>query len=701
MKSISAIPFLLIGLLNCKESEFMKSSKSENMVIENLPVATESSVISERNPFDDIESRFASFKATEALEDSSKITFNAKNSLATDVTLKNSYSTLTDYSYQKIRGDILVEKTQGSDGLEKTVILPIGTAEGKLDLLLVVDNSGSMKTEQENLSTKLGPLLSSVEDADWKLAVTTTDTDDPCIAAPLITKADYLLDPSKTLKKFRDLINDLGTKGSGNELGFYRARQALSDCPSIQNNWVREDSTLAILIISDEDNCSTGLCYQRNLSSIVQPWSYPEYLTDYIYGPSMGRTRGVNVEFYGLFDDPDAPKVCEKLNNPGKQYKLLTGDNFGSICDNDYSATLSKMSENISTLIQMQWAFPYTPDPGTLAVELRTLDGQVTLLQSTQYSVKNQRLILTTALEGKELRVTFKTGFRPKFTTIDLGSLPDLATLKVKINNTLLAASAYTVTGKTLSFLQEVPENNLVQVSAKKNTPLLTSFPVTGNPKDNKITVTVNNQIQTDYQYNSELKQVIFQNPPSDGAKIAITYTNNNGAILTYPITIGGTNPRNFKVFADTRPLTVTWKNNAFVLQPQDHQEGLTLKVTYDVADTMEKSFQLPYMPIPGSIKISSSANCSLDKEIKVQGQTLTSTCVVPNADSFDISYSYQYIGARTTYPIPGVKEPEKGVWRVYVNGELYSDFTREANTITLAGTLDPEDIIEIHYTFE
>ena len=51
---------------------------------------------------------------------------------------------------------------------------------GMLDLLVVIDNSGSMTEEQANLSTKLQPLLSKIAKSNWQIAVVTTDPADGC-----------------------------------------------------------------------------------------------------------------------------------------------------------------------------------------------------------------------------------------------------------------------------------------------------------------------------------------------------------------------------------------------------------------------------------------------------------------------------------------------------------------------------------------
>ena len=181
--------------------------------------------------------------------------------------------------------------------LHKEIFTPTVNTNRKLDILLVVDNSGSMMDEQENLAGKLDPLLEAVRDSDWQIAVTTTDARD-CVTK-IITAANK--------SAFASTIRGLGTDGSGDEIAVWKIIQALqgncirddsggsedtilweralqlqdegvlfaendvlretklphgksardvSSC-SRRKPWLREDSTLAILIVSDEDhNCN-------------------------------------------------------------------------------------------------------------------------------------------------------------------------------------------------------------------------------------------------------------------------------------------------------------------------------------------------------------------------------------------------------------------------------------------------------------
>ncbi|MBC7660110.1 MAG: hypothetical protein H7249_10405 [Chitinophagaceae bacterium] len=90
------------------------------------------------------------------------------------------------------------------------------TASGILDLLLVIDNSGSMTEEQQNLSSKLSPLLYYLKDSDWRIGVVTTDPKDGCLRG-LISKGD-----ANSSELFTNAVN-AGIKGSGNERGILQA----------------------------------------------------------------------------------------------------------------------------------------------------------------------------------------------------------------------------------------------------------------------------------------------------------------------------------------------------------------------------------------------------------------------------------------------------------------------------------------------
>ena len=101
-------------------------------------------------------------------------------------------------------------------------------AQGLLDILVVIDNSGSMEEEQRNLSSKLLPLLSYVSESDWKIGVVTTDKADGCLR-DVIRKNQQ--NPEFA---FASAIR-AGTNGSGIEAGIPQAVRALSPHVLVDN----------------------------------------------------------------------------------------------------------------------------------------------------------------------------------------------------------------------------------------------------------------------------------------------------------------------------------------------------------------------------------------------------------------------------------------------------------------------------------
>ena len=196
--------------------------------------------------------------------------------LATSFMLKNIYSDKEDTSDQLTRTPMTKMATQGTPGEDKTEMFQQADKRGLLDLLIVMDNSGSMGQEQANISTKLSSLLSSISDTDWQIAVISTDPNDNCNIS-IVRSGD-----NDANNLFKNAVT-LGTNGSGNEQGIRRAVVGLK-CESTP--WVRNNSSVAVLIVSDEDNCSYNSTGCQN-----QPWAETSYLTNYIEN-TMNREIG-------------------------------------------------------------------------------------------------------------------------------------------------------------------------------------------------------------------------------------------------------------------------------------------------------------------------------------------------------------------------------------------------------------------------
>lgn len=236
----------------------------------------------------------------------------------------------TDLNFTQVsRPNVTKIYKQGHPGENKTENL-MQADQGILDLLIVIDDSGSMSQEQKNLSGKLAPLLEYVKDSDWRIGVVTTT----------FSRGDSGIDAT-----FATAIN-AGLTGCASEQGIRQAVAGLS-CPTAM--FVRPKSTIAVLIVSDEDNCSDG----TDCGDV--PYAKPEYLTDFLANTLM-RKLGTDARIYGLFWYPT--KSCVGAAKKANQYAKAVADTSGtagSICDADYTQTLQKISWDVAAILKTEF----------------------------------------------------------------------------------------------------------------------------------------------------------------------------------------------------------------------------------------------------------------------------------------------------------------------------------------------------------
>ncbi len=255
----------------------------------------------------------------------------------------------------------------------------------KIDILWVIDNSGSMRTSQDLLVENFEKFIDGFRDRgyDFQMAVTTTDA--------------YidLYNSNTSLSLFRDgtaqtsftgypivtpqtpdfesvfLINVLqGIYGNGDERAFSSFQAALDN--PLNTGFLRPDSFLAVIIVSDEDDLShVGLNYIRDInhSSIIPVQDYVDYLDEITL--SSPDFKKYSVSAMAIFDEN-----CRKFLNDqftgrriGVRYEQLvdiTGGKKGSLCD-DFAVTLDLISEGIIQLAT-QFYLSRKPQPETLQV---------------------------------------------------------------------------------------------------------------------------------------------------------------------------------------------------------------------------------------------------------------------------------------------------------------------------------------------
>ena len=422
----------------------------------------------------------------------------------------------TQESREKILDSFSLSATSafGSETFEQT-----NMASSNLDILLVVDNSRSMTEEQQNLSTKLSALLEFVEDSDWRISVETTDPSDPC-GQHIISKGDANVEEA-----FASAVQR-GIDGTGNEQGILQAVNGLT-CNG--GSWLRSDSTLAVLIISDENNCSNGERCEG------QPWENASYLTDYL---NRIRAVGTNARVYGLIWHP-SDLSCDGALRMGSIYSEAidaTNGTSGSICDSDYSATLKSVSENIGMLLATQFSLKFPATPGSVAV---TIDGKDF---SEGFSTEKNVVVFDKAPEnGSVIKVEYRYETAKPGTKFALSKRGPLDDFVVYLDNTEIVENAYSVHKEDgiveFSALQQGGEIKvLYRLGVLENKSFALNLQDGLEVSD--IRVFNNDEPVAREAFSFDGKNVHFQNPPRDAAKIKIEYDILTDKRLSYPVFI-------------------------------------------------------------------------------------------------------------------------------------------------------------------
>lgn len=241
-----------------------------------------------------------------------------------------------------------------------------------LDLLFVIDNSGSMSEEQQNLADNIEffGTWATQNQIDYRVAVTTMDLDstgpqgrfvgDPAVLTP------FHIDPMGELA--RRVM--LGTESSAFEQGLEAMYLALTE-PLISSDnigFLRQDAVLAVVFISDEIDQS--------------PQSIDVYTTFLRNLKGGSGNVAVNV-IVG-----DAPAGCSSpdgIADAGGRYleaaTMLNGV-FSSICSSDWSPALTQFGSGAG--FGLSWAFPLSEVPSD--VSSITVDVNGSPAPSTDWS---------------------------------------------------------------------------------------------------------------------------------------------------------------------------------------------------------------------------------------------------------------------------------------------------------------------------
>lgn len=562
-----------------------------------------------------------------------------------------------------------------------------------LDILVVIDNSGSMANEQKNLSDKLSKLLDQVDAADWQIGVVTTDASDTCLRG-LVKKTDA--DP---VGKFKTAVT-AGIKGDSNERPFLAAVQSLRGT-CLPQPWIRKDSNIAVLVVSDEDNCSI-----KGEGCGSDPWKKAAYLTDYL--KTIGEL-GKTVRVHGIISHPDltaaqcAPYYEQNDSRPHRSYQLAeaiaaTGGTWGSICDGDYTNTLKAVSANIFVTLNSKFLLKQAPDLSTLRVFVGATE------QTSGYTVTGRLLeFANPPPEGAKVSVSYSHGSTPRAKVYPLRFKPLADKLYVTVNGQLVQPADYKVNvGATSSveFYAYPVDAAKIAVSYTRDVALNTQFGVGEPVRAGSVRARVNGVETTDFTVIESDGIVTFGTAPADGATILLSFVTVGTKILSYPFTVNGGAPVDLEVADATTgaPVKFAYQSGAVVIDATEFVEGRRIVLRYDNTARQHFEIELPNTPLAGSVvAYGGMTEC---KQVTLTGNVVAVDACGFADDVISVAVRYAFVTARIQeFTFTGDRLPSPSdyqEWKVLVNGQPATGYTRVANVVTFDRTLPLGAVVKI-----
>jgi hypothetical protein len=547
-----------------------------------------------------------------------------------------------------------------------------------LDILMVVDDSPSMKDNQENLSTKLSALLSSVEKTNWAIGVTTTGCQNGCLRS-LIKKGDA---DAKT--RFAAAVLP-GTHGNWVEKGILNAVNSLSS-QCMTEPWLRENSTLAVVFVSDEDNCSNG----RQCGN--KPHSQASYLLNFL---ASIREPGKNARVYGIIWHPNIPEdQCKQGKYVAKTYAQLisaTKGTYGNICANDYTQALNQISKDMLESLNSQFMLKYEPDPQTLRVFVNNVEVKQGI------TIQGKTVTITPPPpEGSSIAINYRYDVKPPQTSFKLRFNPYDGKAMVTVNGLLVPPTDYVINPgqPVIDFIIPPPVSAKITVAYYGEVQFKQGFSVGEAIKPGTLKVKVNGIDTMDYVVAEEPGIITFNTPPPEGATVEFSYAIVGNPLYQYPYTAPPGTPPDLDAFDTITlvPIRITYANGIMTVNADDYIEGR--KVTVRFKDSTQKTYDilLPQAPLNNSIRVSSGTLVCPPSGITIVGSLVNvKNCNFPD-NVGAVRVDYQFIAASyTEFTLKLEKIPaptDYQVWTVWVNDVVVTNYTRNLNVIKFPSPL-------------
>ncbi len=247
-------------------------------------------------------------------------------------------------------------------GLEKEDKQDIGEYvpfNPSVDILFIIDDSGSMQSHQNNLSTNIDLFIAELSNnsvLDWRIGVTTSSWNGTGYGS--LTGTPAFVD--KNTANFKSILKNnllVGTWGDPNEVFIETAAGATSsvNLAGPNKSFFRQDALLVIFFITDTED--QGVVTPANAFSSLVSFKNgdPKKLVSYAVLADPNNCEGEGVQ-------PTLIREFLRLTN-GKEF---------SLCDPKFGQNLASIANDILDKIEMVIRLRQRPVVSTITVQFGT-----------------------------------------------------------------------------------------------------------------------------------------------------------------------------------------------------------------------------------------------------------------------------------------------------------------------------------------
>lgn len=226
----------------------------------------------------------------------------------------------------------------------------------EIDVVLVVDNSGSMGSIQQAVvdNAKLFfQTFAKDNTVDWKIGIVSTDKREKPYIGFDRSFDSSLIDPrdpqsfDRVVRDFQSAMERLGTSGDASEYTFYNLKRHLDDYNGAggADSFLRTNAHLVTIMISDEEEQSID-----GFGGGYEASAFYQTMLSYIASDKV-------LRFYGAIDHKDLTNCDGWAADPwlGSEFEKiisLSGGFVISACINNFGLELARIGEDIANLVE-------------------------------------------------------------------------------------------------------------------------------------------------------------------------------------------------------------------------------------------------------------------------------------------------------------------------------------------------------------